>query len=193
MVEDVHFIIQTCLAGEEAAWNTLHRHYAPLALAYLRWKFSTISMDHDDIIQRVFINLLSFGLKNFKGTSKYEFLTYFKTIVRNEALRCVYDLNKKRTDSLEKDRDDDEDAMVLQLPDPDLGSRPDRKVEAKELVAFLAKTLKDYAVVDQEVYLLKMRGHMDREVSAILDIPMGTVAVKYARVKKKLREKYEEL
>jgi DNA-directed RNA polymerase specialized sigma24 family protein len=34
---------------------------------------------------------------------------------------------------------------------------------------------------------------MDREISAILDIPMGTVAVKYARIRNKLREKYEKL
>ncbi len=34
---------------------------------------------------------------------------------------------------------------------------------------------------------------MDKEVSEILDIPMGTVAVKYARVRKKLKEKYEGL
>ena len=60
-------------------------------------------------------------------------------------------------------------------------------------MTFIAKTLKEYALIDQEIYLLKLRGHMDKEVSAILDIPMGTVAVKYARVKKKLKEKYEGL
>ncbi len=193
MLEDVCLIIQPCLEGDEDAWNALHHEYAPVALAYLRWKFPTVGDDHDDIIQRTFTNLLSFGLKNFKGTSKYEFLAYFKTIVRNEALRCVYALRKKRTDSLEKDQGEDEGAIELDFADPDPSSRPDRKVEAKEIVAFLAKALKDYAVVDQEIYLLKMRGHMDKEISAILDIPMGTVAVKYARVKKKLREKYEEL
>ncbi len=82
---------------------------------------------------------------------------------------------------------------MVEIPDPDAGSCPDRRAEAQELVNLLAKTLKEYALIDQEVYLLKLRGHMDKEVSEILDIPMGTVAVKYARVGKKLKEKYEGL
>ena len=64
-------------------------------MAFLRWKFPAIIDDHDDIIQRTFTNLISSGLKNFKGTTKYEFLLYFKTIVRNKALRGIEDQKKK--------------------------------------------------------------------------------------------------
>ncbi len=194
MIEDVILIIQRCLTGDEEAWNAFHREYSRIAIALLRWKFPAIIDDHDDIVQRTFTNLLSSGLKNFKGTTNYEFLTYFKTIVRNEALRCIDDQKRRKTDSIHNDHVESADGpVVFDIPDPDASARPDRKAEAKELVTFLAKTLKEYAVIDQEVYLLKLRGHMDKEVSAILDIPMGTVAVKYARVKKKLKEKYEGL
>ncbi len=194
MAEDVIHIIHRCLAGDEEAWNAFHREYSRIAIALLRWKFPVIIDNHDDIVQRTFTNLISFGLKNFKGTTKYEFLPYFKTIVRNEALRCIDDQKRRRTDSLHNDHVESEGgSAVFDIPDPDSGARPDRKVEAKELVTFLAKTLKEYALIDQEVYLLKLRGHMDREISAILDIPMGTVAVKYARIKNKLREKYDGL
>jgi RNA polymerase sigma factor (sigma-70 family) len=194
MVEDVVLIIQRCLAGDEEAWNTLHREYSGIAIAFLRWKFPAIIDDHDDIIQKAFTNLLSAGLMNFKGTTKYEFLSYFKTIVRNEALRCIDDQKRRRAGSLHNEQSESKDGPpILEIPDPDAGSRPDRKAEAREMMTLLAKTLKEFALIDQEVYLLKLRGHMDKEVSAILDIPMGTVAVKYARIKNKLREKYEGL
>jgi RNA polymerase sigma factor (sigma-70 family) len=192
MVEDVVLILQQCLAGDEEAWNRLYREYSGIAMAFLRWKFPTVIDDHEDIIQKVFTNLIVSGLKNFRGTTKYEFLLYFKTIVRNEALRCIDDRKRRKTDSLHKEPvEGEESRTVPDLPDPDVGARPDRKAEAKELVTFIAKTLKEYALIDQEVYLLKLRGHMDKEISAILDIPMGTVSVKYARIKSRLREKYD--
>lgn len=193
MVEDVVLIIKRCLAGDEEAWNTLHREYSGIAIALLRWKFPAIIDDHDDIIQKTFTNLLSAGLKNFKGTTNYEFLSYFKTIVRNEALRSIEDQKRRRAGSLHNEQSESEDGPpMFEIPDPDAGSCPDRKAEAREMVTLLAKTLKDYALIDQEVYLLKLRGHMDKEISAILDIPMGTVAVKYARIKSRLRDKFDD-
>ena len=194
MNEDVILTIQHCLAGDEDAWNAFHREYSGIAMAFLRWKFPAIIDDHDDIIQRAFTNLISSGLKNFKGITRYEFLPYFKTIVRNEALRCIEDQKRRRAGSLHNEQSESEDGSpMLDIPDPDAGSRPDRRAEAREMVALLAKALKEYALIDQEVYLLKLRGYMDKEISAILDIPMGTIAVKYARMKSRLRDKYDGL
>lgn len=194
MNEDVILTILQCLAGDEEAWNTFHREYSGIAMAFLRWKFPAIIDDHDDIIQRTFTNLITSGLRNFKGTTRYEFLPYFKTILRNEALRCIEDQKRRRAGSLHNEQSDSEDGPpMLDIPDPDAGARPDRRAEAREMVALLAKALKEYALIDQEVYLLKLRGHMDKEISAILDIPMGTVAVKYARMKSRLRDKYNGL
>jgi len=193
MVEDVILIIKRCLAGEEEAWNAFHREYSGIAMAFLRWKFPAIADDHDDIIQKVFTNLLTSGLKNFRGTTKYEFLSYFKAVVRNEALSCIEDRKRRGAGSLQNEQSESEDGPpMLEIPDPDAGSHPDRKAEAREMVTLLAKALKEYALVDQEIYLLKLRGHMDKEISAILDIPMGTVAVKYSRIKSRLREKFDD-
>ncbi len=153
MIEDVILIIQRCLAGDEEAWNAFHREYSGIAMAFLRWKFPAIIDDHDDIIQRTFTNLISTGLKNYKGTTKYEFLTYFKTIVRNEALRSIEDQKRKRAGSIQDAQSDSEDGPpMLEIPDPDAGSRSDRRAEAQELVNLLAKALKEYTLIDQEVY-----------------------------------------
>ncbi len=192
MADDIVLTIQRCLTGDENAWNELHREYSGIAMAFLRWKFPDVVNDHDDIIQKVFTRLLSSGLKSFKGTTKYEFLSYFKTIVKNEALRCIEERKRRKVSSLHNESSGNEvDSPMMDIPDPNIASRPGRKAEAQEMVTLLAKTLKDYALIDQEVYLLKLRGHMDKEISAILDIPMGTVAVKYARIKSRLREKFD--
>lgn len=193
MVEEVILIIQRCLACDEEAWNAFHREYSGIAMAFLRWKFPSIADDHDDIIQRTFTNLISSGLRSFKGTTKYEFLVYFKTIVKNEALRIIEDQKKRRAESLHNEHSESEDSPpVRELPDPDAGSRPDKRAEAREMATLLANVLKGCALIDQEVYLLKLRGYMDKEISAILDIPMGTVAVKYARIKSRLRDKFDD-
>ena len=193
MAEDIVITIQRCLAGDEDAWNALHREYSWIAMAFLRWKFPDVVNDHDDIIQKVFTRLLSAGLKSFKGTTKYEFLPYFKTIVKNEALRSIEERKRRKTVSLHNENSENEDGSPMtDIPDPHVGSRPDRRAEAQELLALIAATLKEYALVDQEVFLLKKRGYRDREISAILDIPMGTVAVKYTRIKSRLREKFDD-
>jgi RNA polymerase sigma factor (sigma-70 family) len=187
---DIILIIRKCLAGDEDAWNTLHREYSGIAMAFLRWKFPDFIDDHDDIIQKVFSNLLATGLRNFTGTTKYEFLAYFKTIVKNEALDCAEEKQRKKTISLYNDKfENEDDPPMLEIPDPNGGSQPDRKAEAREMLSCIEIVMRDYPVVDQQVFLMKIQGHMDREIAAMLKMPIGTVAVKYSRIRETLREK----
>jgi RNA polymerase sigma factor (sigma-70 family) len=187
---DTIIIIRRCLAGDENAWNTLHREYSGIAMAILRRKFPDLIDDYDDIIQKAFSNLLVTGLKNFKGTSRYEFLAYFKKIVRNEALNCIEGKQRRKTVSLNNNSvENEDDPSILEFPDPNVGSWPDHKAETREMLSCIVTVMKDYPIADQQVFLMKIQGHMDREIAAILKIPMGTVAVKYSRIRDTLREK----
>lgn len=190
---DIFVIIRRCLAGDEDAWNTLHKEYSRIAVAFLRRKFPDFIDDHDDIIQKVFSNLLATGLRNFKGTAneasaRYEFLGYFNTIVKNEALRCVEEKKRRKTVALQYDKFENEDNPPM-LEIPNGGSQPDRKAEMREMLSCIETVMRDYSVMDQQVFLMKIQGHMDREIAAILNMPIGTVAVKYSRIRDTLREK----
>jgi RNA polymerase sigma factor (sigma-70 family) len=192
MADDIILTIQRCLAGNDDSWSVFVRDYSKMAISILCRKCSGLTTDdHNDIIQDVFIRLNKSGLKNFAGTSKYEFLAYFNTIVRNEALRYIGARNRRMTISLYADNaEGEDDPPMREIPAPDDSARPDKRAEAQEMSALIATTLSDCTEVDQQVFLLKARGHKDKEVSAILNMPLGTVAVKYSRIKDKLRKKY---
>ena len=49
-----------------------------------------------------------------------------------------------------------------------------------------------YPFVTRKVFLMKNRGVTDQEIAAVLEIPLGTVAQKYSRVKEKLRRLLNE-
>ena len=95
------------------------------------------------------------------------------------------------TVSLDDDNADGEnDRPMREIPDPDESARPDKRAEAQQIAELIAATLSECTGEDQQVFMLKARGHKDKEISAILKLPLGTVAVKYSRIKDKLRKKY---
>jgi RNA polymerase sigma factor (sigma-70 family) len=190
MLEDILPIFRRCLAGDDSAWSMFHREYSGVAMAILRRKFPDLIDDHDDIVQRVFSNLLATGLSNFTGTTKYEFLAYFKTIVKNEALDCIEEKQRRKTVSLYNDKfEEEDDPPMYEIPDPNGSSQPDRQAEALEMLSCIEIVMRDYPIVDQQVFLMKLQGHMDREIAAMLKMPIGTVAVKYSRIRDTLLKK----
>jgi RNA polymerase sigma factor (sigma-70 family) len=192
MSGEVIQIIQQCLEGNGDAWSSLVREFSKRAMSTLFLKYSGLTPDdRDDIIQNVFLRLSNGGLGAFKGASQYEFLAYFNTILRNEALRHITARNRRSIEHTEANIDSEqEDASQAEYPDQNLNSQPDRQVEAQEMLAVISRALSDCSPVDQQVFLLKARGNKDREISSMLNIPLGTVAVKYSRIKDKLKQFY---
>jgi RNA polymerase sigma factor (sigma-70 family) len=192
MSSEIIHIIQKCLEGNGDTWSVLVREYSKRAMSTLFLKYSGLTQDdRDDIIQNVFLRLSNGGLGAFKGTSQYEFLAYFNTILRNEALRHIAARNKRSVELSDSNASSDEDEESrIEFPDRDQNSQPDKQIEAHEMLTVIARALSDCAPVDQQVFLLKARGNKDREISAMLNIPLGTVAVKYSRIKDKLKQHY---
>ena len=73
-------LIGACVEGKEEAWHTFVSHYGKVVrgclLGYFRGKAEKI----DDITQQVFIKLWKAGLRDFRGTNRYQFLSYLKQI-----------------------------------------------------------------------------------------------------------------
>ncbi len=159
----------------------------------LRNQFPNLApLDHDDIIQMVFSRLAQSGLRNFHGTSRNTFLAYFGVIVTNEA-RSFLAAEKMRRSVILPERDTDENGDDLPPYEiPDHRWRPDEALERRELLHLIQSVLNDVPFVTRQVFLLKNRGATDQEIAAVLEIPMGTVAQKYSRVKEKLRRLLNE-
>ena len=187
-MNDITPLINACLSGDKESWNSLFREYSPLALHFLTRKFGTLATDdHHDIIQNVFTRLIQYGLKNFQGTSRNSFVAYFTTMVRNEALTYLAS-ERAMTNALVVDQgagDSDDELPTYEIPDHSM--RPDRAVENQEIVELVQHALKETPLVLQQVFMMKSTGSKDREIAESLNIPMGTVAQNYSRVKEKVR------
>ena len=153
-------------------------------------KFSDFGRDaKDDIIQGVFIKLYRGGLSHFRGKSKYEFFSYFKMIVKNEAI--TYANTRRDEDKAVPLNGDDPNGTPLQdrIPAPASGSRPDMAAETKEELGLVIGIIQSFPVEDQEIFSMKVQGYKEEEIGRLLNVPLGTVASKYSRMKDKIMEK----
>lgn len=204
MVEDVVLIIARCLAGDGDAWKDFVKDFAPLGKNILLRSFDFKPVEQDDIIQNVFVKLVGGGLKHFRGTSQYEFLKYFKVIVINEAKSHITSENKTKgtvqlngemsLDGRTDGRRYGNDGLSLMdtIQDPDKNSRPDYAIEDRDLLEKVAGIVKTCPLLDQEIFLMKVKGCKDDDIKTILKIPIGTVASKYSRMKARIVEELGE-
>jgi RNA polymerase sigma factor (sigma-70 family) len=155
----------------------------------LNSKIGDLSLDQrEDIIQNTFSKLVKGGLKNFRGSTRYEFLAYFKRIVMNEA-RSYLKSGRGWKDAVSLDQEGDRDRKEAPLfavndenPEPYTGAK------RNEQLAILKVILNGAPLLTKQVVLMKMEGYKDKEISDILGISVGTVASRYSRIKERIKE-----
>lgn len=186
MSAEVIPVIKRCIAGDEEAWNIFCNAYSGIAMNILNRHFSSLALNEkEDVIQNVFTKLFRGGLRNFNGNSEYEFLAYFKVIVRNKANSHITS-EKRNNETISINQERDGDGQQLEIPDESPG--PDIHTEGKELLGCVKRVLKDHPVVNQQVFMMKIKEYKDREIADILGISIGTVASKYSRIRDMLRQ-----
>jgi RNA polymerase sigma factor (sigma-70 family) len=160
-------------------------------------KFSDLSFqDRENIIQNVLIRLLKGGLSKFQGSTKYEFFKYFKRIVINEAISYLKSGGRDKKDvSLNGEvNGENSEGSPLKLKDliPNQDPRPDLVAEEREYLDRTKKIMEKFSLLDQQIFLMKINGYKDEEIKKILNIPLGTVASKYSRIRSKIMEELGE-
>ena len=197
MVGDIIDIIRQCADGDGRAWKVFVKEYLPVAKNIIAGSFDLPSEVQDDIIQNVFLKLIRGGLEHFRGTSKYGFLKYFKTIVINETrsyLTPKKDAEKtvSLNDTLQGDPDSErQEALALEdtIQDTRRDSRPDTVIEDRDLLEKVMEIIKDNPLTDKQIFLMKVKGYKDQEIAEILQVPMGTVASSFSRMKARIMDK----
>jgi RNA polymerase sigma factor (sigma-70 family) len=188
MFEDVLLVIEGCLREEEWAWRIFVKEFGSMAENILR-KFSDFApQDRENIIQNVFIKLLKGGLSNFKGSAKYEFFKYFKTIAIHEGISYLKSEGKDKGNISLNGEDSEGFSLKDFIPSQDPLLRPDLTVEGKETLDIIQKVMEGFPLLDQQIFWMKLQGYKDEEIKKILGIPLGTVASKYSRIKTKIIE-----
>ena len=177
-----------CLRGEEEAWHLFVSHYGKVVRGCLLGYFRGNAQKIDDVTQQVFIKLWKAGLSDFRGTNRYQFLSYLKLITINEA-KTYLRLTATRTKEVSFDQDpafgDDPS------PVPEIASErpnPEQTTAARELLTILASHLHELPLEQQQIFLMKAKGYKDREIAELLGIPEGTVASSYSRILERLKK-----
>ena len=185
MFEDVLLVIEGCLREEEWAWRIFVKEFGSMAENILR-KFSDLAPhDRENIIQNVFIKLLKGGLSNFKGSTKYEFFKYFKTIAIHEGISYLKSEGKDKGNISLNGEDSEGFSLKDFIPSQDPLLRPDLTVEGKETLDIIQKVMEGFPLLDQQIFWMKLQGYKDEAIKKILGRPLGTGASKYSRIKTK--------
>ena len=75
---------------------------------------------------------------------------------------------------------------------PNHGPRPDLVAEERECLDRIKKVMEKFPLLDQQIFFMKIDGYKDEEIKKILNIPLGTVASKYSRIRSKIMEELGE-
>ena len=159
----------------------IRRYEAPLA-RYVRRISGCGDDDIADILQNVFINAYR-NLNDFDLSLKFSSWLY--RIAHNET---ISQYRKRRTQPQTVSVEEGDDLFELLASDVDVVRDTDRRMAAQHIRTALDTLDSTY----RDVLVLKFLEDKDyREISDILQKPMGTVATLINRAKKQLRKRIE--
>jgi len=180
-------LISACLHGKEDAWHLFINKYGKIVRGCLSGFFRGDAPKIDEVTQQVCIKLWKAGLRDFRGTNRYQFLSYLKLVTVNEA-KTYLRLTAARTRevSINQDppsRDNPGSGTEIQSGTPN----PEQTASARERIKILTSHLHDLPLAQQQIFLMKAKGFKEKEISELLGVPEGTVASSYSRTLAKLK------
>jgi RNA polymerase sigma-70 factor, ECF subfamily len=157
-----------CVEGDRSAWRQLHRHYYPVAAAFLR-KLGVQERDLDDACQEVFLQMFRY-LDRFRGEADPKTWLYRLCITQARRAR----LRHKVTHALEH--------VLALLPRDALVSSPSFSESAAQ--RRIEQALSQLSEKERSVFVLyEMEGVAGKEVARIVGCKEATLwrRLHYAR------------
>lgn len=181
-VKEKH-LINRVQNGDILAFAQLIRQHSSRVLTLIK-QIVHSPMDADDIAQEVFIKVFK-GIDQFRGDSSFS--TWLYKITKNA---CYSYLQKKQPAMVSLDIESDSNDSILV---PDLEQDIDKIIAQKDInervLKCLSKLPPKYKIV---IHLFYYEGLQYREISDILEIPLGTVQTHLFRALKSLRKEVRE-
>jgi RNA polymerase sigma-70 factor (ECF subfamily) len=184
---DDHSLVQACRAGQTEAFGTLVGRYQDrLYPTVLRLIGS--AEDAEDVLQDTFVRAYE-KLDQFQGDSS--FYTWIYRIAVNLALSGY---RRRRVRSLLRPKFDQRTSGREDPPDQSRDADPTMPLERAEREKIVEAALNKLGPEHRAVVVLKdFDGHRYEEISAILNVPVGTVRSRLHRARCELRERLRSL
>jgi len=164
-------------------FSCLVERYEPKLMRYIRRISAATQEDAEDLLQDIFIKVYR-HLNDFDG--KLKFSSWIYRIAHNQVI-SQWRKTKSRPLVLKFEADDD--FLKFIATDEDLSLDTERKFAAEDVRKMLDKLDDKY----KEVLVLKFLEEKDyKEISDILQKPLGTVATLINRAKKQFRSIVKE-
>ncbi|MEM6926179.1 MAG: RNA polymerase sigma factor [Myxococcota bacterium] len=172
-------LVEGCRRGDEEAWRTLFRTYAPDLGRYLRGMVRDRA-EVDDLVQASLIEFLR-SIDRFRGEASLR--TWLHRIARHVALTASRGRTRR-----EKHLAAYAARERRRAPDPHAA------VEARQRLGWVHRLIDELEPDFREVWLLREVQHLEvAECATVLDIPPGTVLTRHHRARQKLIAMLESL
>ncbi|HLK14572.1 MAG TPA: sigma-70 family RNA polymerase sigma factor [Fimbriimonadaceae bacterium] len=180
---DDSMLIQRSQAGDRSAFDALISKHSARAYQYA-FRLTHSAEEAADVVGDAFVRVFN-ALPNFKGQSA--FTTWLYRILTN----CYLDIRKKeknrQTVSLEAALQTDQGEVERQVEDPGKSPFEESIREAREeTVESALVELPEYQRAMIVMYHVEMLSY--EEISAALDLPLGTVKSRLNRARLSLRD-----
>jgi RNA polymerase sigma-70 factor (ECF subfamily) len=164
-------------------FSCLVERYSEKLTRYIMRISASTREDAEDLLQEIFVK----AYRNLNGFDRsLKFSSWIYRIAHNQVV-SAWRKTKSRPQVIKFEAD--EDFLKFIAADGDLALDTERKFEAREVRGLLGKLDKKY----KEVLVLKfIEGKDYKEISDILQKPLGTVATLINRAKKQLKKIIEE-
>ncbi len=129
-----------------------------------------------DLSQEAFIK----AYKNFtKFDRKKKFFTWYYSILKNLCLNYIRDKKKRKENHF------------IEIENENLNAdNVSEKIESAEILSLMEKAIEELTFEEREVIILReFEGHSYKEISELLNIPIGSVMSRLFYARKKLAEK----
>jgi RNA polymerase sigma factor (sigma-70 family) len=181
-VEDLLELVAGCCRGEETAWDAFLPKFQAIGRRALR-TFLLSEADFDEVLSRALFSIYQGGLRQFRGGSVGQLVSFLGQIVRNEGFDFVRGKGTRAVPESsgganEGERSSDADALTALVEE--------------ECEQFLRQEVERLKRDEKELFLMKARGLKEREIAEQTGRPRGTVAAQIARLLERLRQRLRE-
>jgi len=171
-------LVERCLTGDEAAWETLVRTHTRRVYGFC-YRFTGKDSEAQDLTQEVFLRVFR-SLKSYRS-DEGAFVTWLTRLSRNLLIDHYRRTRKERlTDSIEEQLPAIEERSAA-------ASRPDGLLAGREASEALQGALLRLSPDLREAVILRDLQEMEyREMADVLKIPEGTVKSRLNRARAEL-------
>jgi RNA polymerase sigma-70 factor (ECF subfamily) len=169
-------LVNRCLDGDAAAWETLVRTHGKRVFN-MAYKFVARVDEAEDLTQEIFVKLFA-ALHTYDRRASFE--TWLTRVSRN---LCIDRYRRRRREEERFTADMDPDAIPLD----ELASRPDATLEQRDDIAMVRRALAELSSTYREPVTLRDIHELSyEEIAQRLHLPEGTVKSRISRGRKEL-------